>query len=245
MDMRESLENEWLCARLLAAYGVPVAECEVRQFGSTKALIVTRFDRKLHSSGRHWLRLPQEDFCQATGTPGAMKYEADGGPGILDIARVLQVSESRDEDLATLMRAQLLFWMLAAIDGHAKNFSIRLLPQGRFRLTPLYDVISAWPISGSRQNQIHAKKLKLAMALRDKDKHYRVAEIRRRHFNATARACGVGRDMESILDEVVATTPGVIDAVAAGLPSGFPGELFECVTTRLRSAAEQIGRMPA
>jgi serine/threonine-protein kinase HipA len=55
------------------------------------------------------------------------------------------------------MRAQLLFWMFTAIDGHAKNFSIRLLPEGRFRLTPLYDVISAWPITGSRQNQIHPK----------------------------------------------------------------------------------------
>jgi len=245
MDMRESLENEWLCSRLLAAYGVPVADCEVKQFGSTKALVVTRFDRKLHSSGRYWLRLPQEDFCQATGTPRAMKYEADGGPGILDIARTLQGSESRDDDLATLMRAQLLFWMLAAIDGHAKNFSIRLLPQGHFRLTPLYDVMSAWPITGSRQNQIHPKKLKLALALRDKAKHYRVEEIRRRHFNATARACGVGRDMESIIDEVVATTPRVIDAVATSLPSGFPTELFECVTSRLRSAAERIAEMPA
>ena len=143
MDMRESLENEWLCSRLLAAYGVPVADCEVRQFGSTKALVVERFDRKLHSSGRYWLRLPQEDFCQATGTPSTTKYEADGGPGILEIARILQGSDSRDDDLATLMRAQLLFWMLAAIDGHAKNFSIRILPQNHFRLTPLYDVMSA------------------------------------------------------------------------------------------------------
>lgn len=245
MDMRESLENEWLCSRLLAAYGVPVAECEVKQFGSTKALVVTRFDRKLHSSGRYWLRLPQEDFCQATGTPSARKYEADGGPGILDIARILQASESRDDDLATLMRAQLLFWMLAAIDGHAKNFSIRLLPQGRFRLTPLYDVISAWPITGSRQNQIHPKKLKLAMSLRDKAKHYRVEEMRRRHFNATARACGLGRDMESIIDEVVAKTPRAIDAVAASLPRGFPTGLFECVTSGLRGAAAQIAKMPA
>jgi len=31
-------------------------------FGSGKALVVTRFDRVLHSSGRYWLRLPQEDF---------------------------------------------------------------------------------------------------------------------------------------------------------------------------------------
>jgi serine/threonine-protein kinase HipA len=52
------------------------------------------------------------------------------------------------------------------------------------------------------------------MALRDKTKH-RVEEIRRRHFNATARACGLGRDMESIIAEVVAKTTRMIDAVAA------------------------------
>lgn len=67
-----------------------VSPCEVKQFGDTKALVVTRFDRVLHSSGRYWLRLPQEDLCQATGTPGPSKYEVDGGPGLTDIARVLQ-----------------------------------------------------------------------------------------------------------------------------------------------------------
>lgn len=243
MDMRSSLENEWLCARLLAEFGVPVASCDVKQFGSAKALVVTRFDRVLHSSGSHWLRLPQEDFCQATGTPNWSKYEADGGPGLTDIARVLHGSESRDDDLATVLRAQLLFWMLAATDGHAKNFSIRLLAQGRFRLTPLYDVLSAWPITGSRHNQVHLKKLRLAMALRGTNKHYRVAEIDRRHFNVTARQCGVGADMESIIVDVVARTPAVIEKVGARLPKGFPAELFDSITNGLRTAAKQMERM--
>lgn len=243
MDMRSSLENEWLCARLLRELGVPVAECEVQRFGTTKALVVTRFDRVLHSSGRYWLRLPQEDFCQATGTPSAHKYEGDGGPGITDLARVLQGSESRDDDLATLLRAQLVFWMLAATDGHAKNFSLRLLPQGRYRLTPLYDVLSAWPITGSRQDQVHRKKLKLAMALRGASKHYRVAEIERRHFNATARRCGLGADMEPIVTDVVTRTPVVIEKVGAKLPRGFPDDVFASVTTGLQKAARDIERM--
>src|SRR5205085_2313175 len=54
LDMRESLENEWLCSRILAAYGLPVASCEVKTFGATKALVVERFDRVLHSSKRYW-----------------------------------------------------------------------------------------------------------------------------------------------------------------------------------------------
>lgn len=244
MDMSTSLENEWLCARLLAGLGVPVAESEVKVFGSTKALVVTRFDRVLHSSRRHWLRLPQEDFCQATATPSSSKYESDGGPGLVEIARILQGSESREDDLATLLRAQLLFWMLAATDGHAKNFSTRLLPGGRYRLTPLYDVLSAWPIAGPRHDQIHPKKLRLAMALRGTSKHYRLAEIARRHFNATARICGLGLDMEAIIADVLARTDDVVESVGESLPRGFPDELFAVVTTGLRQAARRLERMP-
>jgi serine/threonine-protein kinase HipA len=245
MDMTRSLENEWLCAQLLKAYGVPVASCEVKQFGSTRALVVERFDRLLHPSGRYWLRLPQEDFCQATGTPGSRKYEADGGPGLTDLARLLQGSTKREDDLATLLRAQLLFWMLAATDGHAKNFSIRLLPEGRYHLTPLYDVLSAWPITGPRQNQLHFKKLKLAMAVRGTTKHYRLAEIERRHFNATAKQCGFGADMESILGDVIVRTPAVIAAVERQLPKEFPAEVFESVTGGLQKAAKALDQVAA
>ena len=45
--MRTSVENEWLCARIVAAYGIPVANCEIGEFGASKVLIVERFDRVL------------------------------------------------------------------------------------------------------------------------------------------------------------------------------------------------------
>ena len=60
------------------------------------------------------------------------------------IAALLAQSSERS-DLTTFFKAQVLFWMLRAIDGHAKNFSLFLKPGGRFQLTPLYDVLSAWP----------------------------------------------------------------------------------------------------
>lgn len=245
LDMRQSLENEWLCARIVQEYGVPIAPCSLRCFGATKALVVTRFDRKLHSSGKYWLRLPQEDFCQATGRPSTAKYEADGGPGLVEIARILQASVARQDDLATLLRSQLLSWMLAATDGHAKNLSLQLLTRGCFRLAPLYDVISAWPITGRRQDQIHPKKLELAMALLGANKHYRVLEVSRRHFDLTARRCGFGGDMESIITDVIARTPAVVSAVGSNLPPSFPGEVFEVVTKALLKGAQQLERMPS
>jgi serine/threonine-protein kinase HipA len=240
LDMRTSLENEWLCAQILEQYGVPVAQCSLMRFGATQTLVVTRFDRQLHSSQRYWLRLPQEDFCQATGRPSSRKYEADGGPSLIEIARVLQGSESPTDDLSTLLRAQLLFWMLAATDGHAKNFSIRLLAQGRYRLTPVYDVLSAWPITGSGGAQRHPKKLKLAMALHGKNKHYRVEEIARRHFRATAKLCGVASSMDPIISDVLTRTSSVINDVSRRLPEGFPVSVFESVTSGLQRAAARL-----
>lgn len=242
-DMRTSVENEWLCARLLAAYGVPVADCDIARFGAQKALVVERFDRLLHPSGDYWLRLPQEDFCQATGTPGSAKYETDGGPGLVPIARILQGSEARDEDLSTLLRAQLLFWMLAATDGHAKNFSLRLLAGGRYRLTPLYDVLSAWPITGRGANRLERNKLQLAMAVRGRNAHYRWKEIQRRHFNETARRCGLGPDMEALIADVLDRTPAVIEAVGRDLPQGFPAEVFDTIAAGLADSAKRLEAM--
>ena len=244
-DMRDSVENEWLCARILGAYGLPIASCDIGQFGSQKVLIVERFDRQFHSSGKYWLRLVQEDFCQATATPSSAKYERDGGPGVIEISRILRNSANRDPDLSCLLKAQILFWMLAATDGHAKNFSIRILSQGRFQLTPLYDVLSIWPIIGNGANKISWQKARLAMAVHGKNKHYLLKDIQRRHFNAMAARCGVGQSAESLITDVLATTPDVVASVQKNLPKGFPQRILDPILTGLSKSAKQLEAMRA
>ena len=244
-DMRTSVENEWLCARILRAYGLPVANSEIGRFGSQKVLIVERFDRQLHSSGKYWLRLVQEDFCQATATPSSMKYESDGGPGLLDIARILRGSVNRDADLACLLKAQLLFWMLAATDGHAKNFSIRILSQGRFQLTPLYDFLSIWPIMGEGHDNISWHNAKLAMSVRANNKHYLLKNIQRRHFNAMAAHCGVGETAEPLIQDILSETPAVIASAQKDLPQGFPQHVLDAILQGLMKSAERLAAMPA
>lgn len=197
-DMRTSVENEWLCSRILAHFDVPVATCDIAQFEDQKVLIVERFDRRMTPQG-YWLRLPQEDFCQATGTAPGFKYESDGGPGVVDIAQILQQSDAREQDLRTLLMSQLLFWLMAATDGHAKNFSIALLPGCRYRMTPLYDVLSVWPVTGVGPNLLDTHNVQLAMAVRGKNKHYRMRDIQRPHFNHTAHLCGWGKNMEGLI----------------------------------------------
>jgi serine/threonine-protein kinase HipA len=246
-DMSTSVENEWLCARIVSEFGLPVAACEIRQFDSQKALVVERFDRTMHSSGKYWLRLMQEDFCQATGTPYHRKYQADGGPGLADLAKILRGSAQADRDLETLLRAQLLFFLLAATDGHAKNFSIRILAGGRFQLTPLYDVLSAWPIVGKRANQVPFDKLKLAMALPGSRPHYLLKTIQRRHFEELAKRLGLKPALERVIADIVGETPRVTAAVQRGLPRGFPQALLDSILEGMNRQArvlEAAGQAP-
>jgi serine/threonine-protein kinase HipA len=240
-DMSASIENEWLCARILAAYRLPIAHCDMAHFGDFKVLIVERFDRVLHSSGKYWLRLMQDDMCQALATPSHLKYEADGGPGLLDVGRVLQGSVRRVEDLKTLFKAQLLFWMLAATDGHAKNFSIRILQGGRYQLTPLYDVLSAWPIIGKRANQLPYEKAKLAMAMHATRAHYRIRDIQRRHFDLLAKELGLATNADALIAETVAATPKVIADVQRGLPRAFPAHVLDTILKGLSRSTTQLG----
>lgn len=245
VDLSSSVENEWLCLNLLRGYGLAVPACEILTFGARQVLSVERFDRRLHSSGRWWLRLPQEDFCQALGLPPHLKYESDGGPGVRDLAQILRQSDEAARDIETLLLAQILFWLLAAPDGHAKNFSLHLLPGGRYRLAPLYDVMSIWPVVGSGPSQWSWHKARLAMAVVGKHRHYHFKDVQRRHFNAMAPHCGHGPDAEALIARVLEATGRVVDEVGARLPAGFSGRVFETVTQGLRRSVERLQRMPA
>ncbi len=247
LDLRESVENEWLCAQILAAYGLPVAACEPVQFDDVKALAVERFDRMwwTDASGqRQLIRLPQEDLCQATATAVDLKYEAQGGPGIDRIMSVLAGSMTPQQDKRTFFTAQVLFWMLCAPDGHAKNFSLFIRPGGRFQLTPLYDVISAYPILGHGPNQISPFKVKLAMAVRAKNAHWKMNDIQRRHWVAVGTRHGVvtadGQPVDKLLDDLIARTPEVIHQVKRKLPEGFPKALAHSILGGLTRATEKL-----
>jgi len=243
-DLSTSVENEWLCSKIMAAYGVEVAHCDYKVFGDTKALIVERFDRKKSGQGEYFLRLPQEDMCQAMGVSPATKYEADGGPGIQQIMELLRGSSRHEDDRRDFFKAQILFWILAATDGHAKNFSIFHERKGLYRMTPLYDVLSAWPIIGKGANHLQWQDAKLAMAFRTKNAHYGLSYIQRRHFNGVAAKLGLGESAEDIIEEILSATPGVIETVREMLPDGFPVQVVDSILQGVGQSAERLKKMP-
>jgi len=179
LDLSESVENEWLCSRILGEFGLSVANSKIEKFTDFSVLVVERFDRKWTNNQAQLLRLPQEDFCQSLGISSAHKYESDGGPGIKDIMQVLLGSLKAEEDRKNFMIAQLLFWVLGAIDGHAKNYSIFIDKGGNYHLTPFYDVISAYPMIFSKQ--VHELKVKMAMSVIGSKRNYLWHRITREH----------------------------------------------------------------
>ena len=237
IDLSNSVENEYLCLKLLAALGVPAAHTEIAEFGGRRTLVIERFDRRWTTDGR-LLRLPQEDICQALSVPPTRKYQSEGGPGMRDIIQLLKGSDTPEQDIATFMRACILFWMLGATDGHAKNFSITLGPGGRFHLTPLYDVLTAQPSLDA--GQIQQKKFKLAMSV-GRNRHYLVDNIMPRHFLQTAELAGVGMPlMRTLFEEIADTAVGRTDTVMESLPPGFPEQLIASVSQAIRQRTKLV-----
>ncbi len=229
LDLSESCENEWLCLEIAKAFGLPVANAQIEYFDGVKALVVERFDRRWSQDGQWLMRLPQEDFCQILGISPNLKYQNDGGPGIVEIMKVLEGSSNAEADRELFFRSQVLFWLLGAIDGHAKNFSVFLEPGGSYCLTPLYDVISAYPLIS--KNSLPSQKIKMAMALKGTSgNHYLWSKIQPRHFLATAELVGFSvTKAENILREMLSSVEDIVGQVSKKLPVDFPAHISSAI----------------
>jgi serine/threonine-protein kinase HipA len=231
VDLTNSVENEYFCLNAIAALGIEAAKPQMATFGKRRVLVVERFDRRWTADGR-LLRLPQEDCCQALSISPIQKYQSDGGPGIVQILELLRGSDEPLADQRSFVMANIVFWLMGATDGHAKNFSVFLRPGGRFQLTPLYDVISAQPSVDSKQ--ILWKHLRLAMSFGTKP-HYAIRQVAPRHFFQTADKAGIGKDVvPSIIEELRANVEAALDRVNADLSSGFPAKLADSISNGIK-----------
>ncbi|MES1383845.1 type II toxin-antitoxin system HipA family toxin, partial [Vibrio cholerae] len=97
-----------------------------------------------------------------------------------------------------------------------------------YRLTPFYDIMSAYPASNGKG--INTRKLKLAMSLKSTSSgnKWHLEKIYPRHFIATAETVGFCTiRMQEILDEFVESFPYAIDQVVSHLPNGFPAQIID------------------
>lgn len=226
IDMTASVDNEHYCLKLLEAFGLPAAKTEIATFGKRRVLVVERFDRRWRDDGR-LLRLPQEDCCQALGVPPTKKYQSEGGPTAGDIIRLLEGSDEPSEDQMIFLASQIIFWLIGATDGHAKNFSVFLQPGGGLKMTPMYDVLSVQ--EAVDRNQLNQRNFRLAMSA-GKSRHYRIVEVLGRHFVQTAKAAGMGPTLvERVIDDIRERAEGAADIARSAMPGDFADEIHESI----------------
>jgi serine/threonine-protein kinase HipA len=135
------VDNEAFCMDLARAVELPAAL--IHKSSTTSGLpylLVERYDRDMTADPIR--RLHQEDICQALGRSSERKYQAEGGPTILETVELLRnCSSVPAQDLPTFWRALVFNWLIGNCDAHAKNFSL-LYDTGAPTLAPLYDLVS-------------------------------------------------------------------------------------------------------
>lgn len=240
VDLSQSVQNEHFCMTLCRELGLDVARTDILNLGDDlSVLVVERFDRYFDQAGR-LLRLPQEDMCQALGVAPIAKYESDGGPGLVDCLELLKSSDSAQQDRQTFMKAQIAFWMIGATDGHAKNFSLSIRPQGRFSLAPLYDIFSTqWQ---NDRRQIKRNAFRLAMAV-GRARRYKVIDIQPRHFEQTATKAGFAVSaLHEVMEELIDLLPTAANISAQKMDATVPEAMVASILT---AAAERARGLEA
>jgi len=94
-------------------------------------------------------------------------------------------------------------------------------------MTPLYDIMSAYPTLGHGDKLMPPKKLKLAMAFSGKNRHYEWAKIEPRHLRETARRCGMESSIDTILNRPSTDVPRIVTELSSTLPRGFPASIAD------------------
>jgi serine/threonine-protein kinase HipA len=236
-DLLEQVENEHFCLRLVAAVGLPAVRSSVHTIGELKAIVVERYDRvrfkgrkrlALTEAGGQVMRLHQEDTCSALSIHPANKYQHLGGPGMKQIMRLLEGSGAPDVDRERFMRACALNFVIAGIDAHGKNYSVLIEAGGRFRLTPLYDVISALPYNVKTYD-------KLAMSVGRERKYDKIYPS---HWRSAAADCRYDADKAlAHVREYIEIAPDAAQDVLkeckkAKLPNAVISKLAEQIAVR-------------
>jgi serine/threonine-protein kinase HipA len=211
-------ENEHFSLQLARALGLIVPNSSVVRFQDEIAIVVERYDRA--RAGGRWVRIHQEDMCQALGLHPTRKYESDGGPGVQRIVELLrEQSSSPEEDVQSFVDAIAFNWLIAGTDAHAKNYSLLLGQNGVVRLAPLYDLASILPYPSVDTNRV-----KLAMKIGGE---YRLRNIGLRHWKKLAAASRL--DDARLIDRIRAMAEAMPDQAAA-IQKQIEGEGLSHVT---------------
>lgn len=141
--------NEALCMLAAKHCGFDVADCQLLPAGGAEPLlIVTRFDREIPEEALRIgdnavpRRLHQEDFCQASGLAGEMKYEPTHGNYLNRCGAIIsRASANPFGDRVGFLQRIYFDYLIGNCDNHLKNHALLWdASLDRCFVAPLYDV---------------------------------------------------------------------------------------------------------
>ena len=135
--------NEFICMRLAENFGINVAPSFLSKFDGIPVYITKRYDRAIDFENNTIKRLHQEDFCQSLGIFDFNKYQADGGPSLLDSYNLIKTNCTNLIENTNQFVSILIFnYLIGNCDSHGKNFSLLFRKDKNPILSPFYDLVS-------------------------------------------------------------------------------------------------------
>ncbi|HEX6455269.1 MAG TPA: type II toxin-antitoxin system HipA family toxin [Solirubrobacterales bacterium] len=203
--------NEAYCMALAGAIGLSVAAAVPVRADHLEALLVERYDRSRSDAAVR--RIHQEDLCQASGRPPEMKYEAEGGPGVAECARLIVThAAGPGASILSFLDALLFNLLIGNADAHSKNYSLLLEGEGAPRLAPLYDLLST---------RVYGRRFGRKMGMKYGGE-YRPEWIRGRHLDRLGDDLGIApRRVRRQADEIATRALGSRDVARESLPPAW------------------------
>jgi serine/threonine-protein kinase HipA len=250
-------ENEHICLALARAAGLPAADSRIVRFEDQTTIVVERYDRvrtgapaaasaamSKQAEAGPFLRVHQEDMCQALGRMPTEKYQNEGGPGASDVVGLLRThSGDPQEDVETFVDALAFNWLIGGSDAHAKNYSLLIGGGGRVRLAPLYDLVSILPYP-----ETDVQKVKLSMKIGGK---YRLRDIGAPQWRILGRDLRLDEDATvTRIERMMEKLPDAASEVAAralegGLDRPIVDHLVDAIAERAGSCLREFRRPAA
>ena len=226
----QSVYNEHFCMKLSARCGFETAACEILHVGSNDYYVTTRYDREVSDGTVR--RLHQEDFCQLLRCRPEVKYQDQGGPSVVECAKLLQEMRLPGTDVLSFVDRVVFNFLIGNGDAHGKNYSV-LYRGNRPRLAPQYDLIctTVYP----------AIARKMAMKL---DGKFEFRWVTAGKFVRTFERAGIGE--RAVLDSigrqvasVRAALPDLLDEVNDKWPSPVYHDICKGIHERIRQMEQK------
>ena len=216
-DLKETVENEYICMKAASLLGISVPEIEIRKVNGIKYFLIERYDRDIKNGKLK--RIHQEDFCQASNVVSAFKYQAEGGVSFADCFEVLKKTSRPAVSIVKFLNMMVFNYLIGNNDAHGKNFSILHYPDGKIELAPAYDILST---------QVY-KDLSSKMAMKIGG-HYEPKNIYPRHFERFANEVGISYvQLKKIIKTQTSTLPNIVSEVISNFDNTIGQEILGIV----------------